>query len=176
MTTDKNKIIHLLVTEKCDRNCVYCCNKQYNLKKVPVITREELENAKMILLTGGEPVRYFNFFKLSLFLKEINPNVKIILYANAFEYLLFKIEKENSSTETKYLDGLSLSIKNHKDLKAFDILISESLISPNIKSNRLYIFDNLLPHFNEKDSKFQFIKREWQEDFKPAEDSIFRRL
>lgn len=176
MATDKNRIIHLLVTEKCDRNCVYCCNKQYDLKKVPIATKEELENAEMILLTGGEPVRYSNFFTISQKLKELNPNVKIILYANAFEYLLFKIEKNNSSAYTAYLNGLSLSIKNHKDLRAFDILVSEGLISPNIESNRLYIFDNLLPHFNEKDSRFKFIKREWQEEFKPAEDSIFRRL
>ena len=39
--TDKTKgIIHLMVTSLCDRNCPYCCNKQYDLNDIPYVTDE----------------------------------------------------------------------------------------------------------------------------------------
>ena len=89
------KIIHLLVTDRCDRDCKYCCNKQYNLEKVPVITKEELSQADMVLLTGGEPFAYANPPVIAGTIKKFFPNIKkIIVYTNALE--LYKYIKEKN--------------------------------------------------------------------------------
>ena len=48
----------IMVTSLCDRDCQYCCNKQYDLNDIPYITSEELSRMKEIYITGGEPFRY----------------------------------------------------------------------------------------------------------------------
>ena len=58
------------------------------------------------------------------------------------------------------------------DLQAFEKLVYHPLIR-RLKSNLLYVFDNLLPEYV---GNFKVIHREWQEDFKPAQNTIFRRL
>lgn len=39
---DKNentkKIIHIMVTTLCNRNCKFCCNKMYNLNDIPYVS------------------------------------------------------------------------------------------------------------------------------------------
>ena len=62
-TDTTKKIIHLLVTSLCNRNCKHCCNKQYNLNDVQHVTDEELREAEIICITGGEP--FFIFKSLS---------------------------------------------------------------------------------------------------------------
>lgn len=57
---EKKKVIHLMVTSLCNRDCKYCCNKQYSLDKIPYATSEELKNAETLLLTGGEPFAFTN--------------------------------------------------------------------------------------------------------------------
>lgn len=37
--------MHLLITDKCDRDCKDCCNKQYDVKSIPVATKEEFKPA-----------------------------------------------------------------------------------------------------------------------------------
>ena len=31
----KKPVMHLLITDKCDRDCKDCCNKQYDVKSTP---------------------------------------------------------------------------------------------------------------------------------------------
>ena len=54
------KIIHIMITSLCDRNCPYCCNNQYDLNDIPYATSEELSKANTVCLTGGEPFMYSN--------------------------------------------------------------------------------------------------------------------
>ena len=35
-------IIHLLTTALCNRDCKYCCNKQYDMNEIPYVTDSEL--------------------------------------------------------------------------------------------------------------------------------------
>lgn len=49
----KNKKLRLLVTKKCHNSCEKCCNKLYDLNKVPVLDRLDYEE---INITGGEPL------------------------------------------------------------------------------------------------------------------------
>lgn len=51
-------IIHLLTTTLCNRDCKYCCNKQYDMNEILYVTDSELREAHTLCLTGGEPFLY----------------------------------------------------------------------------------------------------------------------
>ena len=75
--------------------------------------------------------------------------------------------------------GLSLGPKSKRDrdnLRSY--LIYEKLLE--LKSNRFYCFNDLdrevANTFYKNNNNMQIIDRKWQETFKPAEDTIFRRL
>lgn len=50
--------VHIMITNRCYRNCPFCCNKQYDVNEIPIVTNEELEEAENIFLTGGEPFAF----------------------------------------------------------------------------------------------------------------------
>ena len=168
-TQKTEKIIHLMVTSLCNRNCKYCCNKQYDLKDVPYVTDEELKKAEILCLTGGEPFAYANPCEIASYYKHKYKNIKnIYVYTNAVE-----LAKYLMHNEIRNIDGISVSIKNDSDVLAFDYFIKVRKDICKLKSNRLYVFDNL---YTEETQGFTVIHREWQPDFKPADDSIFRRV
>ena len=47
-----------MVTSLCNRDCKYCCNKQYDLNDIPYVTDEELREAETLCITGGEPFAF----------------------------------------------------------------------------------------------------------------------
>lgn len=165
-------VIHLLVTDLCARDCPHCCNKQYDVKDIPIVTDEELMECHTVCLTGGEPILFADPNAISELLKRGYGNIKAVyLYANAFELFL----RLSKGYQTRFIDGFSVSIKNDRDLEAFRLLQKRYGSVFDGKSNRVYVFDGLLAE-NEAGPSFRFVKREWQEDFVPADDSIFRKL
>lgn len=172
--TDKTKrVIHLLVTPLCNRNCKYCCNKQYDMASIPVVTDEELREAEVLCLTGGEPFAFTDPCEIAQYYKSKYCNIKkVYVYTNAKELAYYLRIHEMLLG----INGLNISIKNIDDAAAFVLDIRDNpFCNFDFYDNRLYIFDNML---NESDIKghYQVIHREWQEDFKPADDSIFRRM
>lgn len=168
-------IIHLFVTPLCNRNCPFCCNKQYNMNDVPFVTDTELKEAHTLLITGGEPFKYAQPCEIAGYYKERYPNIKnVYVYSNAKELLEYTCNNEGGIYN---IDGLSISIKNQEDMKAFEKLLMYlryNVDELQLSSNRLYVFqDCLIP---EHLGNFQLIKREWQKEFEAASDSIFRRL
>lgn len=172
----RKPVMHLLITDKCDRDCKWCCNKQYDVNDIPVATKEEYESVDTVCLTGGEPFKYGEPFVVASWLKSKYPNIKnVYVYTNAAP--LFEWLEKNKPTALGYigfswLDGLSVSIKNMDDVLAFKSLVVYPLIKQ-LKSNYLYVMDGLYPLYT---GNFRVIKREWQEEFKPAKNTIFRRL
>lgn len=172
-TAKTEKVIHLLITTICDRNYKYCCNKQYTFDEIPYVTNDELKTAEVICLTGGEPFKYSQPNEIAGFLKRKYKNIKAIyVYTNAIElnnYLIYKCGELNN------IDGLSVSIKCNADAEAFqnDIIHHPEIIK--LKSNLLYIFDGLL-HKGINIGNFIWKDRSWQPNFKPADDSIFRKI
>ena len=55
-----NKRCRLLITGNCPNNCPLCCNKQFNLKNIPVLDRLDYDE---YIFTGGEPLLYLNELK-----------------------------------------------------------------------------------------------------------------
>lgn len=153
--TDKTKgVIHLMVTNLCDRNCPYCCNKQYDLNDIPYVTDEELREAHTVFITGGEPFKYSNPVEIANSLKYKYKNIeKIYVYTNATEFTDWAI---NNLKELKYssIDGLNISIKNKDDFYSMCALLEDSNSSIKLfDSDFLDIIDNL----NGKSRIYDFI-------------------
>ena len=180
--TDKTKgVIHLMVTSLCDRNCPHCCNNQYDLNSIPYVTDEELKEAHTVFITGGEPFIYSNPPQIARKLKNKYRNInKVYVYTNAYELEKWiSIYDINGIIELRnFVDGLNISIKNELDRYSICRLLNNGsfmfCIDNSLGRSRIYDFvgvDNseLCKHFN-------YFKREWQEDFEAANDSIFRKV
>ena len=162
-------VIHLLVTSLCLRNCPYCCNKQYDLNDIPYVTEDELRNCHTLCLTGGEPFLFTDPRIIAKYYKNKYSNIKkIYVYTNATELAGFLYRNK----DLNYIDGVSVSIKDCMDKVCFDDIVLYKSIQE-LSSNRLYVFNNLMPKHIKN---FEVFQREWQSDFKPADDSIFRRV
>jgi len=176
-TEKTKKVIHLMVTPFCNRDCKYCCNKQYSLDDIPRVTDEELMEAEVLCLTGGEPFAFTNPCAIAKYYKKKYPNIKrIFVYTNAYELYEFI---RTSVFPLSGIDGLSVSVKNKRDKTALEIIMKDFLEdiynNDELKSNFLYDF--LDEEYNESiTSKFKIINRKWQKIFIPANDSIFRRI
>lgn len=179
-TEKTKKVMHLMVTSLCDRDCKYCCNKQYDLNSIPYATDEELRGVETLCLTGGEPFAYTKPNAIAYHYKHKYPNImRVIVYTNAYELWLPLIANK---APLVHIDGLNISIKNLGDYLVLDDIIQNSDVC-SLSLNRIYVFNEecyedtmyLLTKYC-KLSRFEVICREWQEDFKPADDSIFRRI
>lgn len=168
-TAKTEKVIHIMVTSLCNRNCKHCCNKQYSISDIPYVTDEELKNAHTLCLTGGEPFLYAEPASIAEYYKKRYENIKnVYVYTNAKE--LSDYLKNNHLMD--YIDGVNVSIKTKADLVAFDNIVNDERINK-MPSDLLYVFNDLLP---KNVGNFTVINREWQKDFVPADDSIFRRI
>lgn len=166
--TEKTKgIIHLMVTSLCARNCRYCCNKAYSLDDIPHVTDDELKDAHTLCITGGEPFMFSNPSAFALYFKKFYPNIKrMYVYSNAYELSLYLLNRGT----LEGIDGINASIKSKSDQNAFNYVKNHPDIL-RMKHNRLYVFGNQFP---EDAKNFKVFNREWQKEFVPADDSIFR--
>ena len=172
------KRIHLLVTDLCTRNCPNCCNKCYSLNDIPVVTDEELSKAEWLFLTGGEPFKFTNPSAIASYYKSKYPNIKyVIVYGNAADFLNYLVESKGS---TSGIDGVSLSVKDMRDVAAWEriwYMITDIDWTPqfnNLKHNITYNFTKkILDQF----SDWPVVERTWVDykEWKPCPDSIFRR-
>ena len=183
------KTLHLMVTSLCGRNCPHCCNKQHDLP--PQVTDEDIAQCDTLCITGGEPFLFSNPVEIAKYYRRKYQNIHIVyVYTNATE-LLYYLQHRQDVSGFKLFDGLNIGIKNKDDLLAFSSLIYE--LSDVFKekiyliSNRVYLMmsDSMnalayksISDFLEKvnlKAVFSIIDRKWQENFVPADNSIFRR-
>ena len=167
------RIIHLLITEKCNRTCPYCCNKQYDMSTIENVTEQELSECETIFLTGGEPFAYADPCDIAKNLKLAYPNIKnVFVYTNAFE-----LSQYLKNYDIHDIDGLTISIKNAIDEHSYNKRIVNNKQIQNLKSNRVYLFEYTYGKgINRYDPNFDVRSRKWQQDFRPAPDSIFRKM
>lgn len=173
------KEIHLFLLEKCDHACELCCNKQYNIDKIPVITVDELKQAETILFTGGEPFLIGNeLSSLASGIKTQYPNIKNIYVYTSGASLLGYLEDYNT---LYHFDGVSIAPKNKNDMECLETLFLEyDRGLNNLRSNRIYMFpefkDKIESLYNSSDIRHtELIDRKWQETFEPG-PGVFRRL
>ena len=160
--------LHLVVTTLCIRNCKYCCNNNYNLQNLEYASDDDFINADMLCLTGGEPFLYANPCNLAKRYRRTYPNLKFItVYSNAVELRAYL----SQGGTIHDIDGINISVKNLDDVEALKVLY----YTPQIRllpMNRIYDFTGKVP---ESFSFGEVINREWQENFVPAPDCVFKR-
>lgn len=136
------KKLRLLFTTDCPRHCEGCCNKQWDLLKLPIFHIEDTRKYNQILITGGEPMLYPNAVcDFCEVLKWKSPNIKIYIYTAWTKHWvrrhldLFKI-----------VDGFTITLHDQKAADEFsEIEGSLRLNSCNYKnkSMRLNIFKGI---------------------------------
>lgn len=174
------KEIHLFLLEKCDHACELCCNKQYDIDKIPVITVDDLKQAETILFTGGEPFLVGKeLIGLAKRIKAQYSNIKNIYAYTSGAALLEYLEDGNT---LDYFDGVSIAPKNKYDMACLESLfLRYNRVLNSLRSNRIYMF----PEFKDKIEVLynsttelcyiELIDRKWQETFEPGA-GVFRRL
>lgn len=189
-TADDQKIIHLFVTNTCNKHCKLCCNKQYNIADIPVVTINELSSAETVCLTGGEPFLVGSIHLLAKRIKEQFKNIKNIYIYTSGESLHRWIYLHSTYTRlSPYVDGINISPKDVMDLDAIRKIITNDppkMLNEifGLPSNRFYIFPEIKDLIQErlgeafdwlKKRDIDIIERQWQENFEPY-SGIFRRL
>lgn len=105
-------ILRLLLWSACNRACEGCCNKQWDLDELPVVTEKEIAQADMIILTGGEPMlrptRVLS--TVSAIRHQAKPGTPIIMYT-ARMYQLPEV--------AYYLDGVTVTLHEQADVEPF---------------------------------------------------------
>lgn len=179
----KPEIMHLMILSKCNYNCELCCNKLYDIDKIPVATVNELKTIHTLCITGGEP--FMASIELDDFASSVKddfPNIKNIFVYTSGLILMYRLPHFFS-----HIDGLSISPKSMKDWLALEKIVNNT--SPaylnnisGLHSNRLYVFKEQVSVF---EGRFKYIAkklnlnvlyRTWDEEFKTPDNEIFRRL
>ena len=179
----KPEIMHLMVLSRCNYNCELCCNKLYDIDKIPVATVEELKTIHTLCITGGEPfIASINLNDFARSVKDGFPNVKNIFVYTSGVMLLYNLPQVFS-----YIDGLSICPKSMKDWLALEKIANSTSHYylnniPKLSSNRLYVFNEQIALF---EGRFKHIAellnlnvlyRTWDKEFKTPDNEIFRRL
>lgn len=100
----------LIVTNKCPKNCVGCCNKDW--KGEPAKKMENFDFDK-ILITGGEPMLFpQKLIDLCIDIRS-NSKAKLILYTAKTNQLMMLM------IIMHYVDGLTVTIHEDSDIQSF---------------------------------------------------------
>lgn len=174
----KNKL-RLLLFEKCNRNCVGCCNKDWNLSILPI--EDDFRHYRLIILTGGEPMLDPDLvIDTAKRIRKVN-DCPIILYTAKIDDIdsVFRV--------LEYLDGMTLTLHDYNDWIPF-VLFNTAMISHRLfekydeKSFRLNIFREVFYTQQKYFPKDYFpnwkIKNniEWIRNCPLPEDEVFCRL
>ena len=103
--------LRLLLWDNCNRSCPGCCNKDWDLKALPVC--EDFSPYKEILLTGGEPLLYPYLTRLIISDIRETSNSRIFVYTAKVDNLKEALRTLND------LDGMTVTLHTQEDVKPF---------------------------------------------------------
>lgn len=184
--TEQNKvtpeIMHLFVLKSCRHACELCCNKFYDIEKIPVAMVEELKIVHTVCVTGGEP--FLAGVELRFLISNLRrhyENIKhLYVYTSAdglIEYL------EDVPFALKGIDGISFSPKTLTDWHRLEYISKNHKEINILPSNRLYVFKDQQSNYEAEVKshlidglKAEVIGRKWDKEFKTPGNEIFRRL
>ena len=184
-------ILHLYMLNYCGHKCKLCCNKKYDIEKLPVVTEEQLKSCTTLCLTGGDPF-YITSYKLEAFVLDLRlkyPNIQnVYVYTSgaalweidAFEHINFNI-----------FDAVNIAPKNNNDWsRTFEVLERQAYPKSKNNKNRLYVFKDQMVYYQalieclkvypylkkQFEENFEVLFRTWDEEFKTPDNEYFVRL
>lgn len=172
------KKLRLLVTKHCERNCSLCCNKQWNLDDLPIVT--DFSGYDEIIITGGEPLGNVEQIGKTIavlsYIGEVFPSETRKIYihtTNAWAAL-------DLLNENNYISGITLTLHTQRDVLNFTDVNNSMIETPwfyKNKSLRLKVFERL---FYPKHLDLSLWKVEegvkWIENCPLPEDEVFMRI
>lgn len=182
---EKNKkvdVMHLMILDQCDHSCKWCCNKKYDIHKIPLPTTEELSIINTLCFTGGEPFLLDqDLDHLARQFKRNYPNIKKI-----YVYTSGTALSANFPNTLDYIDGVNICPKNKMDWAMIDnityeIRKKEAETLSKLNDNRLYVFKDQLKYFEQYKAipqklNLQVSHRVWNKEFYTPDNEIFRRI
>ena len=174
------KKLRLLVTKKCQRNCVGCCNKDWDLDALPIADHFNYDE---ILITGGEPLSDDNIDRT---LKVID-GIDLLHYNKDRKKYIYTADSFGVHSAFFIADGFTLTIHNKNDLREFrwlvDAIAEEDLIKQFIKlkgyspSLRLNVFKGItIPEYWNLEDWTVKDNLEWIKECPLPTDEVFMRL
>ena len=145
------KILRLLLFEDCNRKCEGCCNKDWDLKNLPVAT--SFTEYDEILLTGGEPLLDWRYVvKVAQKIKSEN-SAKVFVYTAKVDNLT------NVIIILDNIDGLTVTLHEQSDVIPFRVL--ETYLKSNFKTGKSFRLN-----------VFRGVDVEWDEEIWKVKDDI----
>ena len=161
--------LRLLLFENCEKRCVGCCNKDWDLSNLPVV--KDYTGYDVISLTGREPM--LDPYLVIRVATDITNNSEALVY-------LYTAKSKPISTFITLVycvDGICLTLHEQKDVGPF-IELNEQLDKEpyNKKSLRLNIFKGIELGLCDL-SKWKVKKDiEWIKNCPLPKDEVFMRL
>lgn len=163
------KKLRLLLFSECDRSCLGCCNKDWDLTVLPECT--DYSGYDEIILTGGEPLLHPDLVYRTI--HEIHAQTEALIY-------LYTAKVNEPSVFIKTLnivDGITLTLHSRKDVELFKVLNGLLLQTqlPN-KSLRLNVFSGI--SLTGTDLSLWTVKKniKWIKDCPLPVEEVFMRL
>lgn len=164
------KKLRLLITQKCNRSCPGCCNKQWDLNTLPIA--ENFQQYDEIYITGGETMLFQD--EMLLLIQSLKTYTKAKIYVYTADISL------NLLTVLKVADGITLTVHTERDwklFKNFDFLFKEFYYEFRHKSLRLNIFEECKANSEEVQYYWKVKNNiEWIEDCPLPKDEEFKRI
>ena len=159
--------LRLLITEKCNRNCPDCCNKQWDLSTLPI--EEDFTGYDLIILTGGEPLL------IPATLYNVVENIRRLTDTPIVVYTAKIDDIRMVNWVLDIVDGLTVTLHDQDDVvpfMKFAVFMNHYKVK---KSLRLNVFEGIeLPLF--KYQELWQIKRDivWIDPCPLPTDEIFK--
>ena len=104
--------LRLILFEDCNRKCPGCCNKDFDIKNLPV--ENNFSKYKTIILTGGEPMLYPHIVAKTITkIRQQNKTCKIIMYTAKPDIPAFFL------AILVKLNGVTVTLHNQHDVNPF---------------------------------------------------------
>lgn len=130
------KKLRLLITHKCNKKCLLCCNNNFDLSNLPVC--KSFKDYSEISLTGGEPLLYpRTVVHVCRTIQWQNSKAKIYLYT-ADVKALYKLLIVGIIP----FDGITLSLHSQFEASLFS-RIDKLIDIPAFMSLRLKVFEDI---------------------------------
>lgn len=189
-------VIHLYMLNTCGHDCPLCCNKLYDISKLPTVTPELLSNAHTICLTGGDPF-YIGELPLIDFVNRMRkqyPNIeKVYVYTSGSYLRWYLADRAKGIPDFDFMralniDGVTISPKNEKDWRNLQAILMSQYgckFLRSLKSNRLLVFDDQKDLYESLVARYiyfssslnlQVLGRKWDKTFKTPDNEYFCRL
>lgn len=166
------KKLRLVLFEECDRTCEGCCNKDWDIKNLPVV-EESFKDFDKIFLTGGEPLLDTELLVSTIKKIKEETTAPIYLYTAKVDspFIL-------SNLLHSYIEGITLTLHEPEDRELFVIL--NSIFRCNFEKGRFSLRLNVFKGVDISgiDTSIWKVKQdiEWIEDCPLPEDEVLMRL